>query len=140
MASAKPIPFLRGEERAWFDAARESRLMFQQCESCGAVPNYPRSVCPTCWSPALQERTSAGHGIVYSFTTQYRPGAPGFADEVPYTLALVELDEGFRVLADLRDCPDEDLAVGLPVRAIFDEVSPNFTLPRFVPSNGEAAT
>ena len=76
--------------------------------------------------------TSAGRGTIYSFTTQYRPGAPGFADDVPYTLVLIDLDEGFRVLADLRDCPEGSLAIGLRVRAIFDEVTADLTVPRFV--------
>jgi uncharacterized protein len=134
MTAAKPIPYPRGEEQSWFDKARDGRLVYQQCADCGAVPFYPRAVCPSCWSSALVEKTSAGHGAVHSFTTQYRPGGPGFADDVPYTLVLVDLDEGFRVLADLRDFPVESLAVGLPVEVFFDEAGPGLVLPRFRPA------
>ena len=94
MTTAKPAPFPRGEEQGWFDAAREGRLLYQQCADCGAVHAYPRAVCPSCWSSAPVDKASFGRGVVYSFTTQYRPGGPGFAGDVPYTLVLVDLEEG----------------------------------------------
>jgi uncharacterized OB-fold protein len=131
----KPVPFPRGEEQGWFDAARDGRLLYQQCADCGAVPSYPRAACPSCWSSALAEKTSAGRGVVHSFTTQHRPGGRGFAADVPYTLVLVDLDEGFRVLADLRDGPQGTVAVGLPVEAIFEEAAPGLALPRFRPAS-----
>jgi uncharacterized protein len=134
MPAAKPVPFPRGEEQSWFDAARNGHLLYQQCAVCGGVPSYLRALCPVCWSSALVEKASAGRGVVYSFTIQYRPGGPGFADDVPYTLVLVDLEEGFRVLADLRDCPPQSLAVGLPVKVFFDEAAPDLVLPRFRPA------
>jgi hypothetical protein len=138
MPASKPVPVPRGEEQRWFDAAREGRLTYQQCSDCGGVPSYPRALCPFCWSGALVEKASAGHGVVHSHTTQYRPGAPGFADDVPYTLVLVDLEEGFRVLADLRDCPAGSLGVGLPVDVLFDEADSGLVLPRFRPAQESA--
>lgn len=134
MSAAKPVPFPRGEEQGWFNAARDGRLLYQQCAECGAVPSYPRTVCPSCWSEKLVEKASAGRGIVHSFTTQYRPGAPGFADEVPYTLVLVDLAEGFRVLADLPGARPGAVTVGLPVEVFFAEAAPGLVLPRFRPA------
>jgi uncharacterized protein len=139
MAITGSAYFPRGEEQAWFDAAREGRLAYQQCADCGAVPAYPRAVCPTCWSSALVNKVSAGRGIVYSFTTQYRPGGAEFADDVPYTLVLVDLEEGFRLLADLRDGRPDSVTVGMPVEAFFDEAGPGLVLPRFRAA-GEAAS
>ncbi|MEV8514265.1 OB-fold domain-containing protein [Dactylosporangium sp. NPDC051484] len=130
MSSGKPVPVARGEEATWFAAAREGRLAYQRCGDCGDVPSYPRAICPTCWSSKLHEEQSVGHGIVYSFTVQYRAGAKGFESEVPYTLVLVDLDEGFRVLADLHDCDVDSVAVGLEVQVYFDDVA---TLPHFRP-------
>jgi hypothetical protein len=98
------------------------------------VPGYPRAACPSCGSEKLEEKTSAGRGVVHSFTTQYRSGGPGFKDDVPYTLVLVDLDEGFRALADLRDFAAESLAIGLRVEVFFDEAGPDLVLPRFRPS------
>jgi len=126
--------FPRGEEQAWFDAASEGRLAYQQCADCGAVPTYPRAVCPSCWSSALVNKTSLGRGIVYSFTTQYRPGGAEFADDIPYTLVLVDLEEGFRALGDLRACRPESVIVGLPVEVFFDAASPGPVLARFRPA------
>lgn len=106
--------------------------MYQRCGDCGAVPSYPRAICPTCWSSNLQEETSAGQGTVYSFTVQHRAGASGFESDVPYTLVLVDLDEGFRVLADLH-CAVDSVGVGLEVQVYFDDAVP--ALPRFRPTS-----
>lgn len=139
MSVITALPFLRGEERKWFDAAREQRLLYQQCADCGAIPSYPRAICPACWSPTLDEKSSRGRGTVYSFTVQYRPGAPAFAEDVPYTLVLVDLEEGFRMLADLRGADPETVAIGLPVEIFFDQIDAETVLPRFRPSIGTEA-
>lgn len=138
MATRKHSLVARGEEQRWLDAALEGRLLYQQCTACGAVPSYLRAVCPTCWSEALVDKVSSGRGEVYSFTTQHRAGAPVFKDDIPYTLVLVDLDEGFRVLADLRECPAAILAVGLRVQ-LSTEPAGSFQLPGFRPSVGSAA-
>ena len=134
MATAsKPRPTPRGEEAAYFDAAREHRLLFQRCQSCKATANYVRAICPTCGSTDVGLEDSAGRGTVHSFTTQLLPSAPGFADDVPYTLVLVELDEGFRALADLVDADPGEVWVGTRVEVLFDDVDEELTLPRFRP-------
>ncbi|WP_279509928.1 OB-fold domain-containing protein [Actinomadura sp. 7K507] len=94
-------------------------------------------MCPSCWSTALVNRTSSGRGVIHTFTVQHRPGAAGFADEVPYTLVLVDLDEGVRVLADLRDYEEGALAVGMRVKARFEPGPGNVVLPRFRPAAQE---
>jgi uncharacterized OB-fold protein len=131
---AVPVPTARGEERVWFEAARERRLVHQRCDDCGAHVFYLRTVCPSCWSERLSLRDSSGRGVVHTFTTQHRPGHPAFADRVPYTVVLVDLEEGPRMLADLVGCPPEDVHVGLPVEVVFDDVSDDLTLPRFRPA------
>lgn len=131
MPVAKPIPVLRGEEQRYFAEAKAGRLVYQRCSSCGAVIFYPRSVCPRCLSEELEFVPSAGQGTIYSHTTLYRAGHPSFADEVPYTIVLVDLDEGFRVLTDLVGAAPEDVAVGQRVEVLFDAVSNEFTVPRF---------
>lgn len=137
MTYDKPLPTLRGEERIWFDGAREGRAIYQHCADCGQDVFYTRALCPNCWSEKLEERIASGGGTVYSFTVQRRPGTPAFADQVPYALVLVDLDEGVRVLADITDCAAEDIRVGMPVRMWFDDVTDEMTLPRFRPASRE---
>lgn len=130
MTSTKPVPFPRGEEAIWFDAAADGHLVYQRCADCGVVPSYPRSICPSCWSSDLRQETSSGRGVVHSFTVQYRAGAPGFEAEVPYTVVLVDLDEGPRVLADLVDIDVAAVRIGLDVEAFVDG---SRSLPHFRP-------
>lgn len=140
MSPAKPIPTLRGEEKTYFDEAKAGRLVYQRCRACQEVIFYPRVVCPTCMSEDLAFEPSVGRGTIYSHTTLYRAGHPAFAEDVPYTIVLVDLDEGFRVIADLVDSPPEDISVGLPVEVFFDPVTEDFTVPRFRLVQGAGAS
>src|ERR1700759_4706313 len=92
----------RGEEARYFDELRDGRIVFQHCEDCGAAVWYLRTVCPNCMSLDLSLRHSAGEGVVHSLTTLHRPGHPARSGDVPYTVALVDLDDGVRVIGNLR--------------------------------------
>lgn len=131
MSVAKPIPTLRGEEKTYFEEAKAGRLVYQECRGCRSAIFYPRVVCPSCMSEDLEFVPSSGRGTIYSYTTLYRAGHPAFAEEVPYTIVLVDLDEGVRLIADLVDSAPEDVAVGLRVDVLFDAVTEDFTVPRF---------
>lgn len=132
----KPVPVLRGEERTYFEAAARHRLVYQRCDDCARAIFYPRTVCPTCLSERLSVVDSGGKGVVHSFTTNHRAGHPSFRGDVPYTLVLVDLEEDVRVLADLVGCAPEDVSVGMPVQAVFDDVADDLTVPRFRPADG----
>lgn len=136
MPVPKPIPTLRGEEKVYFQEAKAGRLVFQECAACSQRVFYPRTVCPNCLSEDLRYVASSGRGEIYSFTTLHVPGNPAFAADVPYTIVLVTLEEGVRVLANLVDCPPEAVAVGLLVEVLFDAVTEDFTVPRFRPRAG----
>lgn len=136
----RPVPPVRGEEAIFFTEAHEGRLTFQECEVCATRIPYPRVVCPSCFSDRLTRRTSAGRGVVHSFTTLHRAGNPALADRVPYTVVLVDLDEGVRVLADLveeQGAPEP--AIGLPVSVVFEELTEDYSVPRFRVEDGAPA-
>lgn len=139
MTYPKPIPKLRGEEQIYFQRAHQGDLVYQRCEGCGARLGYPRVVCPVCFGVELEIVTASGGGVVHSFTTLHRPGKPAFADDVPYTIVLVDLDEGVRVIANLVTDDQDSVSIGMRVRVIFDRVTEDFTLPRFVPDMARAA-
>jgi uncharacterized protein len=122
----RPHPTPRGEERVFYDALREHRLVFQRCDDCDRVVFPLRTICPGCAGEALTLETSAESGVVHSFTTQYRAGSPLLADQAPYTLALVDLDEGFRVLTAVQN--EVTVAVGTRVRIVFDDADPELTV------------
>jgi uncharacterized OB-fold protein len=86
------------------------KLSFQRCTDCSEVIFYPRVLCPTCGSGALEWQESSGRGTVYATTAVYR------RDGEPYNVALVDLEEGFRMMSRIGDVPAEEVEVGLGVR------------------------
>jgi uncharacterized OB-fold protein len=111
--SRVPVEHARGEELTYLEALADGRVVFQICDGCGSAVWYLRTVCPVCMSAELREHTSAGAGTIYSLTTLHRAGNAARADDVPYTVALVDLDEGVRVIGDL----ERALEIGDRVRA-----------------------
>jgi uncharacterized protein len=88
----------------------EGTLGFQRCRDCTSAVFYPRVLCPACGSTSLQWRTSGGRGVVYATTAVYR------RDDEPYNVALVDLEEGFRMMSRVEGVPAEEVGVGLRVR------------------------
>lgn len=119
-----PAGHRRGEEALFFDELRRGRIVFQLCHGCGAAIWYLRTVCPNCMESDLRVEYSAGVGTVYSLTTLYRPGNPARADDIPYTVALVDLDEGIRLVGDLRaDAAAMGIGARVTARAAEDGVT-----------------
>lgn len=107
----------RGEEKLYFSALADGNLTYGFCLACSTSHFYPRTLCPNCHSDDIESRVGSGRGTVYSFTTQYRAGNPALEDQVPYTIVMVDLDEGYRMMADLVGSEPEVISIGLPVVA-----------------------
>jgi uncharacterized OB-fold protein len=90
-------------------------------------------VCPRCLGDAIEWRTATGDGVVYAASVHHLPGPGRDADDVPYTVALVDLDEGVRVMGNLLDCPPNAVTVGMPVRARWQPLSDGRHLLQFAP-------
>lgn len=130
---ARPAPTPRGEERRYFDDLRERRLPVYRCAACATAQAHPFARCVVCGGSACEREWAAGTGTVYSFTELQTAGHPGLADRVPYSIALVDLDEGVRSLADLRvDVDSAAAAIGARVRVGFDDLPDGTVLPHFV--------
>lgn len=112
MAHSKPVPALNEPDTADFwRAAQEHDLTYQTCDSCGRVVFYARAHCTGCGGGELTPRRSLGSGTVYSYTIIRQTPDPAFREDVPYCVALVDLDEGFRVLSQIHS-EIEDVVVG----------------------------
>jgi uncharacterized protein len=120
----------------YWTAAREGRLVVQECRSCGQVWHPPLPSCPHCHSADLGWRESAGTGTVYTYTVVMHPTHFAFADQIPYVIALVELAEGPRLVTGITGCAPDEVRVGLPVRVVFLEVAEGVSLPYFKPAIG----
>jgi len=93
------------------------RLEGNRCDDCGTLFFPPRELCPECRSERLTPQRLSGRGEVYSYTTVYK-GPAGFADFLPYTVALVRLEEGPLVTAQLTDVDPEEVTIGMPVEMV----------------------
>ncbi len=134
-AIPKPAPTPNEITKPFWDAAREHKLAIQRCEACKLYIHWPQVRCPRCQSERLSFAEVSGKGAVYSFCIVHHVFHPGFADDVPYSLALIELAEqaGLRVVANIVDCPHDDLTVGMPVEVTFEDRD-GYTLPQFRPA------
>lgn len=132
MAIPKPLPDPDDPDYApfWQHAAR-SELAILRCSFCGVKRWPPRPACARCHSTAKDWVSVRGVGTIYSWTTIGRPMHPGFAQDVPYVVVIVELDDepGIRLLGNLLDSSGEDLGIGLPVEVEF--VAGEMTLPQW---------
>lgn len=133
MAEAKPVPTPSPDSALFWEGTKRGELRIQQCQSCGALAHYPRLVCPHCGSQEKAWITASGKGTVYSYTVLHRAPSPAFAAEVPYVVAIIELDEGVRLMSNVVDCPPDEVRCGQRVKVRFDEVNEAVSLPRFVP-------
>jgi len=129
----KPLPYIHEETRPYWEAAKGHELQIQKCRICGTHYFYPRDFCPSCFSFDVEWVRASGRGTVYSFTICHR-GAPGFERDVPYNLAIIELEEGARMMSNLVECAESDLKVGMAVEVVFDDVTEEVTLPKFRPA------
>jgi uncharacterized protein len=117
----KPVPVPNAETRPFWEACARGELLYQRCVSCGRAQFYPRAHCAHCHSGGLEWRRSLGVGAVYSHTTVHRAPTPAFKPMVPYVIALVDLDEGFRMMMNVLDCEPSKVAIGTRVRVVFRE-------------------
>ncbi len=138
--AAQPRPTLPPTEisRFYWDAARAHKLLIQRCDDCGHYIHWPQVSCPSCQSERLSPAEVSGKGTIYSFTIVHHLFHPAFADEVPYSLAIIELDEqpGLRLLTNIIDCPNDELSVGMAVEVTFQDQE-GATLPQFKPADIE---
>lgn len=133
MSAAKPLPQVSAEMAPFFAAARRHELVVQRCRGCGAHRFPARDRCSACLSREADWTRVSGRGTVFSYAVMHQVYHPGFADEVPYAIVVIELEEGVRVLSNVIGCPVPEIRIGMPVEVVFDEVGTEVTLPKFRP-------
>jgi len=129
----RPAPVADAETEPYWTAAKEGRLVVQRCTTCGNHQLYPRWRCLRCRGE-VQWVDASGGGTVYSFTVIRQNFARPFRELLPYVVALVDLDEGPRLMTNLVGCDPEDVRIGMPVRVTFEEVSEDASIPLFEPA------
>ena len=108
--------------------------MIQQCETCGVVMWPVKSRCDNCMQPTVNWVQASGKATLYSFVLMHQVYHPGFASEIPYTIAQVDLEGGLRILTNLVGCSNNDLQIGMPLEVTFEAITDEVTLPKFRPA------
>ncbi|WP_431604188.1 Zn-ribbon domain-containing OB-fold protein [Acidovorax soli] len=116
------MPRPNAQTQPYWEGAAAGELRYQRCAVCGHVQLIPRSLCEHCHGRRLDWQASERTGTVLTFTTVYRAPLPVFKDMVPYVIAIVDMDEGFRVMANAKAQGREGLEIGARVRIGFQEV------------------
>lgn len=114
-------PRISIEAGPFWEAAARGELLYQQCEACGVIQSYPRQRCMACHATTLGWKPSSRLGTIHSYTVVHRAPSEAFRSQVPYVLALVEL-EGFRLIVNLPQDRSEDAAIGREIEIIFVEM------------------
>ena len=130
--TGKPVPQPTPESQPFWDGCLRGELLYQHCASCIRAQFYPRSACAACGGTALEWRRSEGRGTLHAVTVVYRPPSAAFKLDVPYAVALVDLDEGFRMMANVLSADPERVAIGDRVAVTFERRG-EIALPQFRP-------
>ena len=134
----KPIPLKNQDNHPYWDAADRHELMIQKCESCQHYSHPPGPACAKCGSTELswENLGSEVNGTVYSFIVSYRPFLPGFQDDLPLVIAVVELEKApqIKLIANVLNCNPEEVRIGMNVKMTWQDITEERALPQWIPA------
>ena len=118
------------DSRPYWEGLAQGELRIQRCKVCSKAVFYPRSICPHCHADSLSWIVASGKGTIYSYTVVHQAFGP-FAEDAPFVIAIVELEEGARMMSRIVDATRESVVVGAAVKVTFERVGEDMTLPYF---------
>ncbi|MCH7744900.1 MAG: Zn-ribbon domain-containing OB-fold protein [Chloroflexi bacterium] len=132
----KPIPVPQGESDEYWNKAKEGELWLRNCNSCGTPYFYPRDISPCCFSKDTSWIKASGKASLFTYTIVHRAPHPGFAQDAPFVVAIVELEEGPHMPTNIviDDPTKENLKIGMALEVIFEDISEKIALPKFKPA------
>ena len=138
-APSRPLPETRNAGATFWSKAAEGVLVAPKCTECGRTFWHPRPRCPHCGSERVDWIRASGQGAVHTFTVVRQSGDPYFKTKVPYVVAMIDLDEGVRIMTNIVDTPLAALAVGMRVEVVFEDAGDGVAIPLFraAPGSGE---
>ena len=120
-------PMVNRDSQFFWDGTKAGELRIQQCNACGATRFPPGPACQSCPAYDRGYVVASGEGTVFSYVVHRHPAVPG--KELPIVIALIDLDEGVRMVGEVVDVPDDEIAIGTQLRVDFREVDDDLTLP-----------
>lgn len=129
----KPIPKPTPWSKPFWDGCKRHELLIQKCADCSVRVFYPKLFCPECLSSDLEWVKASGKGRIYTYTTIHSYQPTPFTEDVPYIVAVVQLEEGVRMMSNLIECPPDKARCDMEVEVVFEDVTDEITLPKFRP-------
>jgi len=127
----KPLPIINDDNRQYWEYCKKHELRMQKCDNCGYI-RYPTGIlCPRCHSMDAEWVKLSGRGKIYSFVVYRISYHPSYADDIPYVVAVIQLDEGPRMESNITGIKGEELKIDMPVEVCFDDVTDEVSLPKF---------
>ena len=127
----KPLPVIEKWNAPYWQAAKRHEFVAQKCRACDYVHLPPGPVCTNCMSADQDWIQLSGKGTIYSFGVYHQLWHPGFKEEIPYNVALIELVEGPQIISQVVGCKNEELSCGAAVEVTFEDITPEITIPKF---------
>jgi len=128
-----PVPVPSSETDPFWAAARERRLVLPRCDACGGHWFPPSLACPRCGFERYSWVPASGRGTVFSFVVYHRVYHRAFKEKVPYVVAVIELEEGPRLISNVVGIAPEKVRCDMPVSVVFEELRDGFRIPKFTP-------
>ncbi len=130
----KPVPGISTDTKPYWDALKEHKLMLPKCSQCSKISFPPRPFCPDCLNFDVKWTELSGKGTVHTFSVVYQNKSRGFAEEVPYVVGYIQLDEGPQMMSNVTGIDPAQVKIGQKVEVYYDDVLPDLTLPKFRPA------
>ena len=130
----KPLPEVDEVNRPFWEATRRSELRLQRCKDCSHVWYPAGTNCPKCLSTSFEWSPMSGRGTVWSFIVYHHCWHRGFEKEIPYNVAMIQLEEGPIVITNIVDVKNETIKVGMPVKVVLELATDEVTLFKFKPA------
>ena len=129
----KPVPTIHSWTAPYWKGAKEGKLIIQRCRDCKKHIFYPRIWCPFCMSDQIDWVNASGKGKIYSYTVVQNNPPSAFVKDLPFTIAIVRLEEGVQMLTNIVGCDPQEVKCDMPVEVIFEKYNDEITLPKFRP-------
>lgn len=126
--TGRPRPAVDAVSAPYWEATKRGELLYQECPACGNRQLYPRACCTRCLAEP-EWRTASGEGVIHTFSVVRQNYAAPFARWTPYVVAVIELEEGPRLMGNVVGTDVDEVRIGMPVRVRFVPLDDDSSLP-----------
>lgn len=127
----RPVPVVNSDTKIFWEGCQGELLKFQVCTDCGLVRWPPSFLCPRCLSSNFELITSSGKGKIYSFIVYHKAYHSSFLEDIPYSTAVIELDEGVKFLSRILSKDISKICCGMHVEVVWDHSNAEYPIPLF---------